>query len=99
MGAKPDQGTDNPRYIDTVKLSNGETVTLMIPTMGEVITIMTSGPQTWLEVVIPAATQRSWQWFLELSLLDGSIILNKLTPTFKEMTATIQAMSEMGTRH
>lgn len=88
-----------PRYIDTVTLSTGEVVDLLIPTMGEIYPHMMTNTRTWLEVIIPAATQRPWEWFLALSLFDGSLILHKLTPAFKAMSSTIDAVTSTDTRH
>lgn len=89
----------NERFIDTITLSTGEVVELVMPTMGDIYPYLISGPRTWLEVVIPAATQRNWEWFLKLSLFDGSLILHKLAPAFKAMHLTVESMSVPETRH
>jgi len=80
-------------FIDAVTLTTGEIITLSVPTMGQIYQGLILDRKPWMEVIVPAATKKTWKWYLDLSLLDGAVILMKLAPTMKAMNDMVEAMS------
>lgn len=91
--------TTDPNYIGTVTLMNGEKITLKMPKMKQVYLDLLINRKPWLEVIIPATTGKTWEWYLELSLVDGGAILMVLSPAIEALGNTMKALSPPETKH
>ncbi len=91
--------TTDSNFIGTVTLMSGEKITLRMPKMKQVYQDLLINRKPWLEVIIPATTGKSWEWYLELSLVDGGAILMTLAPAIKALGDTIGAIASPETKH
>lgn len=84
----------NPReYIGKVTLTDGDVIDIYMPTMGDFIMGSLRGLNTW-EIVIPAATGRTIDWFYQLSLPDGTAIVEKLTAAFDLLNDLVRNLNK-----
>lgn len=82
-----------------VKLSNGETVTVRMPIMGDIMEDIFFKNVPWMHVVVKASTGKSWDWFLHLSLLDGLAVVKELAPVMHHTLAIMQSINNLETKH
>ena len=85
------------KVFTSITLSTNEKVPLIMPKVGDILPTITDGNTPWFQFTMAVITGRPWEWFQNLSIPDGTKVIQAAQPALRAVTEMMTQLSTINT--